>query len=43
LQLPAEAWFWKVLSKDKVVGLIDTFRGLHYYTSNETEKLNWPN
>ena len=43
LQLPAEAWFWKVLSKDKVVGLIDTFRGLHYYTSDETEKLNWPN
>ncbi len=43
LHLPAEAWFWRVLSKDHVVGLIDTFSGLHYYTGKEAENLNWPN
>ena len=42
LHLPAEAWFWKVVSTDNTVGLIDTFKGLHYYESEKIENLNWP-
>lgn len=41
LHLPAEAWFWKVVSTDNTVGLIDTFKGLHYHKSEEIENLNW--
>ena len=43
LQLPKETWFWKVVTKDEVVGLIDTFSGLHYFKAEEVEDLNWPN
>ena len=43
LQLPKEAWFWKVVTKDEVVGLIDTFGGLHYSKTEEVQHLNWPN
>jgi hypothetical protein len=42
-RLPKEAWFWKVLVKDEIVGLIDTFSGLHYYKEDDAEDLNWPN
>ena len=42
LQLPKEAWFWKVVAKDEVVSLIDTFSGLHYFKTEEVEDLNWP-
>jgi predicted phage-related endonuclease len=34
---------WKVVTKDEVVGLIDTFSGLHYFKADEVEDLNWPN
>ena len=43
LHLPQEAWFWKVIKDDEVLGLIDTYSGLHFFKSKEVEDLNWPN
>jgi hypothetical protein len=43
LQLPKEAWFWKVVAKDEMVGLIDIFGGRHYFKTEEATDLNWPN
>ena len=43
LVLPKEAWLWKVVIKDEVMGLIDTFGGLHYFKTEEVKGLDWPN
>lgn len=42
LQLPKEAWFWKVVTKDQVVSLIDTYSGQQYFEAKEVQGLNWP-
>jgi hypothetical protein len=42
LQFPKETWFWKVIEKDEIVGLIDTFSGVHSFKNGDTKCLKWP-
>jgi hypothetical protein len=42
LDLPKEAWFWKVIVKDEIVGLIDTFSAIQFLKNGNIKDLHWP-
>ena len=40
--LPGEAWFWSVEVDDQIVGLFDTYHGVHYFPGVVAQKTTWP-
>ena len=41
-RLPNEAWLWSIEQDDQVVGLFDTYKGVHYFEKGGVQKTVWP-
>lgn len=41
-RLPNEAWFWSIEQDDQIVGLFDTYKGVHYFQEGGIQKTLWP-
>jgi hypothetical protein len=41
-RLPNEAWFWSIEQGDQIIGLFDTYKGVHYFPQGGIQKTSWP-
>ena len=41
-RLPGQAWFWSIEQGDRIVGLFDTHKGVHYLLDGVVQRTLWP-